>query len=73
MPHPPAIAATPTDGDAEIIALAEKIERIKASAEEISEERVAPFDERFDQILYDGWSGTAGVTDKSVAAAFVFS
>jgi hypothetical protein len=51
-----AIAASPTDGDAEIIALSEEILRINALVQEVNAIRVEPFEERFDQILHGGQS-----------------
>ncbi len=64
-----AIAAAPTDGDAEIIALSDEILRINTLMEEVTAKRIEPFAERFDEILHDG---SEGVTAESVKAAFAF-
>ncbi len=65
-----AIAATPTDGDAEIIALSQEIHRIKGSADDVAEKGIDPLNETFEQILREG---PEGVTNESFAAAFAFS
>jgi hypothetical protein len=65
-----AIAAAPTDGDAEIIALSDEILRINALVQEVTAKRIEPFAERFNEILHDG---SEAVTNENVKAAFAFS